>query len=484
MSVASSRNLVLGILLPLFLLAPSAAWLAQEAGEADEPSALAKAVAQLQEQALNGDGAYRFLEELTEKVGPRSAGSAGDKAAVAWARARLEALGFENVRTEPVTVPHWQRGTAFGEILDPFPRSVVLTALGGSVATPEGGLEAAVVRVASVQELKDLPAEAVAGKIVYFDGGRMPATRTGEGYGPAVLPRALGAYEAAPKGAAAVIIRSAGSSSHRFSHTGSMRPFEKGTQPIPAAALSNSDADQLSAQLDRGESVRFRLEINSRHLPDEPSANVIGEIVGREKPQEIVLLVAHLDSWDLGTGAIDDGAGCAIVTEAARLIAGLGERPRRTIRVVLTANEEFGLSGARAYAEAHAGTLDRHVAGLEADLGAGRVWAFASAVDEDRLGPVAQIAALLSPLDIPYAGNTARGGADLSPLRQHRVPVFDLRQDATLYFDYHHTADDTLDKVDPKELAHNVAAYATVAYAVAELEGDFGRGPVVEERRR
>lgn len=458
------------------------------AQEGAQEGASASAVETLQQQALEGDGAYVFVRDLVQQVGPRFAGSPGDKAAVAWAEKRLKELGFENVRKEPVTVPHWVRGEARGEIFlpgsdPPRGQEVVVAALGGSVATPEDGLRAPVIRVASLEALEEVPDSEVEGKIVFFDGGPMPRLRTGGGYRISVQPRALGAVRAAPKGAVAVLIRSAGTSEHRFAHTGGMR-YDDEVKKIPAASLSNADADTLSALIDEGAEPSFHLEIHSQRLPDETSYNVIGEAVGREKPEEIVLLVAHLDSWDLGVGAIDDGSGCAIVTEAARLIAGLPERPRRTIRVLLTANEEFGLSGARAYAEEHADEMDKHVAGLEADFGAGRVWSFASAVDPGRLGAVADIAAQLAPLDILYSGNTARGGADLSPLRPLRVPVFDLRQDGTLYFDYHHTLDDTLDKVDPDDLAQNVAAYATVAYLVAEAEEDFGRGPVVEARGR
>ena len=451
--------------------------------EPDVSQAMQKTVAQLQVQALAGEGALTFVRDLTVQVGPRFAGTAGDKAAVAWAEARLKALGFENVRKEAVQVPHWVRGEAQGAIVRPHPQPVVLAALGGSAPTPRAGIQASVVRVANLEALGELADEDVAGKIVFFDGGLMQRKRTGEGYGIAVRPRGMGAALAAPKGAVAVLIRSAGTSRHRFAHTGAMR-YPDDVKKIPAAALSNTDADTLSAQLDAGGDVVFHLEIHSQSLPEETSYNVIGEVVGREKPEEIVLLVAHLDSWDLGTGAIDDGAGCAIVTEAARLIAGLPQRPRRTVRVMLTANEEFGLSGARAYAKAHADEIEKHVAGLEADFGPGRVWAFRSAVDPSRLGAVAEIAGLLGPLDIAYGGNEARGGADLSPLRPLQLPVFDLIQDGTLYFDHHHTADDTFDKIVPEGLAQNVAAYATVAYLVAEMEGDLGRGPVVKERRR
>ncbi len=446
--------------------------------EAGEP--LAKAVESLQKQALAGDGALQTLHSLTTEVGPRPAGSAGDKAAVVWAAAKMKELGFDEVRLEAVSVPHWHRGRAHGEILAPFPQPVILEALGGSVATPPQGIEAQVLKVESLAALEALAAEQVAGKIVFFDGGKMPRARDGSGYRIAVAPRSQGAIKSAPKGAVAVLIRSAGTSRHRFAHTGAMR-YADDVKRIPAAALTNADADLLSAQLAPGGPVTFRLILETKELAEEISHNVIGEIRGREKPEEIVLLGAHLDSWDLGTGAIDDGAGCAIVLEAARLIGELPQAPRRTVRVVLFANEEFGLSGARAYAAAREGEMALHKGATEADFGAGRVWSFRAGVEESRRQDVERIAALLEPLGIEFGGLEAYGGADLSPMAPFRVPRFDLRQDGTLYFDYHHTADDTFDKIVPEDLAQNVAAYATWAYALAEFEGDLGRAPAPAE---
>ncbi len=448
------------------------------------PSEIQKTVSELQSRALEGGGAYEFVRDLTVQVGPRSAGSAGDRAAVEWALARLQALGFENVHREPVTVPHWVRGEARGRILAPYPQGVVLVAIGGSASTPPGGVEAEVLRVESVAALEDLDPDQVAGKIVYFDGGMMERARTGAGYSKSVLPRILGATTAGPMGAVAVLIRSAGTSNDRIGHTGAMRSYAEDGPRIPAAALSNPDADMLSAQLDSGEPVRFFLELSPRDLPPVTSFNVIGEIVGREKPEEIVLMVGHLDSWDLGTGAIDDGAGCAIVTEAARLVGELEQHPRRTLRVLLTANEEFGLSGARAYAAAHEDEMNLHVAAMESDFGAGRVWQFRSLLREGALGLAEEIHHFLEPLEIEAGGNEARGGADLSPLREFNVPFFDLSHDGTLYFDYHHTVNDTLDKIEPESIAQAVAAYATLAYLVADLEEGLGRAPVQPEGER
>jgi len=438
------------------------------------PALVAQATA-LREKALGDDRAWTFLEGLTVEVGPRFAGSPGDPRAVAWAVAALESMGLENVRAEPVTVPRWDRGSASGRLVSPFPQPVVLAALGGSVATPAGGLEAEVLRVESMDELGALGARYAEGKIVFIDEV-MERTRDGSGYGTAVAKRGGGASLAAERGAIALLIRSAGTSTSRIAHTGGMR-YRDDVRKIPAAALSNIDATLLAAQITRGEPVRFYLELNTRDLGTAASANVIGEVVGREFPDQVIVLAAHLDSWDLGTGAIDDGAGCAIVSAAAKLIAEMPERPRRTIRVLLAANEEFGLSGARAYGEKYADAMDQHVAGIEADFGAGRVWALRSRVQDDRLPWIADAVQLLAPLGIEYQGNEARGGADLRPLRQANVPVFDLAQDGSAYFDVHHTMEDTLDKVDPEALRQNVAAHAILAYVLAEQEGDLGRSP-------
>lgn len=469
--------------LALFALAAAAPLPAQDPSAAEEPAWRATA-AKVRDRALSEDQRavpWEILESLTTEVGPRFAGSPGDKAAVAWGLRTMEALGFEAVRAEPVTVPHWVRGRNEGEILAPFPQPMVLTALGGSVATPAGGLVAEVVRAGSLAELTELPDEAVAGKIVFLDQS-MERRRDGSGYGQTVGIRATGPVEAAKKGAVGVVIRSVGTGTHRFPHTGGTR-YDEAVPKIPAAALAIPDADLLAAQLERSAAdpevgpVRFRLVLETRTLPDEPSANVIGEVRGRELPDEIVLIGCHLDSWDLGTGAIDDGAGCAHVLTAGALLARLPEPPRRTVRVVLFANEELGLSGARAYAEAHADTLDDHVLAAESDFGAGRIWRFAVRADPQALPDAEALAEVLAPLGIEWDGNSARGGADLIPLRSARVPLADLTPDGTDYFDYHHTADDTLDKVDPDALAQASAAWAALTWWAAETDADLGRAP-------
>jgi len=272
----------------------------------------------------------------------------------------------------------------------------------------------------------------------------------------------------------AVVLRSIGTDSNRLPHTGALR-YDQGAPKIPAAALSAPDADLLAAELAGGKAVRFRLRLGARTLAPAESANMIGEIPGREKPEEIVLLGAHLDSWDLGTGAIDDGAGCAIVVEAARRIGELKTRPRRTLRVVLFANEELGLSGAEAYAKAHERELPRHVLALESDLGAGRVWRLESRVPVESMGWVRELDRLVFPIGAGSGTNQGDGGPDLGPLGRAGVPTVTLMQDATAYFDFHHTANDTLDKASARDLDYNVAAWAAVVYAAAELPGDFGR---------
>ena len=446
------------------------------------PASLVERAAALRQRALADAAAWEFVAALTTEVGPRFAGTPGDRRAVRWARDRLREMGFDNVRAEEVTVPKWFRGPAWGRIKAPWPQQVELVALGGSVGTPQQGIEAEVVAVEGLEELDGLAEAEAAGKIVFIDR-RMPRTRDGSGYGDTVPIRSHGAARAAAKGAVAVLIRSVGTSDDRLAHTGAMR-YEDGVAKIPAAALSNPDADLLAAELQSGQPVRFHLRLGCRSEGEATSANVLGEIVGGERPDEVVLLAAHLDSWDLGTGAIDDGAGCAIAAAAARLVGELEPKPRRTLRVWLTANEEFGLSGARAYGERYAEAMGLHVAAMEPDFGAGRVWQMRARLVDEALPVARDLARLLAPLGIEYGGNEAHGGADLRPLRTHRVPLFDLRQDGTHYFDVHHTANDTLDKIDPEALAQNVAAYAVAALVASEVDGPLGPAPELEERRQ
>jgi Zn-dependent M28 family amino/carboxypeptidase len=374
-------------------------------GPASAETVLAQTASNLRDIALDSSLAWDLLESLTVEVGPRFAGTPGDRAAVAWAEAKMRELGLENVRTEPVTVPRWARGEARGRIVAPYPQQTVLIALGGSVGTPEEGIEAEVVEVEDLEALEALADDVVTGKIVFFNK-RMERRRDGSSYGKAVVVRGHGPSAAARKGAVAVVIRSVGTGVHRFPHTGALR-YAEDAPKIPAAALAIPDADVLEAQIARGAPVRFHLFLGSRTLEDVESANVIGEVVGREIPDEIVLISGHLDSWDVGTGAIDDGVGCAISLGAAKLISELAKPPRRTVRVVLFANEEFGLSGARAYGEAHADELPSHQLAIESDFGAGRVWRFAASVQPDAMKAIESLARLLEPLAISYDPNGA-----------------------------------------------------------------------------
>ncbi len=439
------------------------------------PPDLVERATALRERALEGSKAFDFLCGLTSEVGPRFAGSAGDRRAVEWARKKLESLGFSNVRAEDVIVPCWVRGKAEGKITAPLRKQVDVVALGGSVGTPPGGIEGEVVMVADLEELSKLDRSDVSGRIVFFNK-RMRRTREGTGYGEVVPVRRHGAARAAPLGAKAVIIRPVATSRTPQGHTGTTH-YEDGIEKIPIASLSNPHADLIEDQLEKGKKVRFSLELGCRCLPDRKSANVIGEIPGREMSREVVLLAAHLDSWDLGAGALDDGAGCAIVTEAARLIGELDPAPRRTIRVLLAANEEFGVSGGLAYEDRYGCDAGLHVMAMEADFGAGRVWGMRSRVALKDLVIVKDLLTLLAPLGIGYSGNNTLGGTDILPLLRHRVPLIEMRHDATDYFDFYHSVNDTLDKVDPRDLAQSVAAYAVAALVAAEVEGGFARAP-------
>lgn len=436
------------------------------------PEDVKATAARLHEQALAGTRAFDIVRSLTVEVGPRPAGSKAYDAAVQWGVRKMQELGFRNVHTEKTTVPHWVRGEESGEILAPYPQPVHLAALGGSVGTPSAGIAAQVIEVPSLDAAAKLDPAQVKGKIVFYDN-RMRRTKDARGYGEAVPVRNDGASAAAKLGAVAVLIRSIGTDNNRTPHTGGLH-YKDGVEKIPAAALSSPDADLLAEEIAAGKPVTFRLKLGAHTEPNVETASVVGEIPGSEKPEEIVLLGAHLDSWDLGTGAIDDGAGCAIVMETARRIAELPRKPRRTIRVVLFANEEFGTSGARSYAEAHKDELARHVMAGESDLGSGRVWRISSRVDPAKLPVVADLAKLLG---VEQGGNDAGGGSDLGPMSPAHVPVISLSQDASEYFDWHHTANDTLDKIDRKDLDQNVAAWTAVAFAVADLPGDLGRAP-------
>ncbi|EPX64223.1 Aminopeptidase [Cystobacter fuscus DSM 2262] len=438
---------------------------------AQAPSGPSPQVAeQLIGAALTDGHAYARLAELADGIGPRLSGSEGADAAVRWAKRSFEADGVK-VWLEPVKVPHWVRGEGSARVLGSDTRreqKLAVLALGGSVATPPEGLTAEVVEVRSLEEVAAL-GDKVKGKVVFFNHS-MAETKD---YGPAAGLRTRGASVAAKAGAVGMLIRSLATASLRTPHTGALR-YDEGVPAIPAAAVSVEDGELLHRLLASGP-VKVELKLTCQTLPDADSFNVVAEVKGREKPREVVLLGAHLDSWDVGTGAHDDGAGVTMVMETARLLARLKPAPRRTVRVVLFMNEENGLRGGRAYAEAHAAELGEHVAALEMDSGGGKPL---GVVLRSGPGGDALVKPWLRPLEVLGAGVLLpgeAGGADISPLVPARVPFVGVRVDASRYFDVHHSEADTLDKVDPKDLAHSTAALAWVSYVLAEVPGVLPR---------
>lgn len=429
-------------------------------------------VAGLQSEALATDLAWDLLASLTSEVGPRMAGSEADARAVTWAVEKMHSLGFDRVWTEPVSFPRWRRNHESAQVLSPSRQGLVVTALGGSPST-NGPVEGEVVRFETVQDLEAASEEDVRGKIVFLSR-RMQKTRTGKGYGETVVNRSRGPFVAAQKGALALLIRSVGTDSDRLPHTGMMSGSEPGT-PVPSAALSNPDADNLMIMLSHTGPVRVRLDLDCGFDGEATSYNVVGEFDGSEDLDQRVLLGAHLDSWDLGTGAIDDAAGVALVLAAAKMVAELPERPRHGTRVVLYANEEQGVYGGKAYAKQHEGDLGSFLIGAESDLGADRIYRFKTRVLPQAAPVIDTLAAQLGKLGIVYeSGEPATGGADVGQMRKLGVPVIDLNQDASRYFDLHHTANDTLDKVNPANLGQNLAAWVTLLYVTANSTVAFG----------
>jgi carboxypeptidase Q len=419
---------------------------------------------------LKSSRAYDHLSHLTDQIGPRLSGSANAEKAVRWTTQQFRTWRID-VRNEPVMVPHWVRGEERGRLVS-HDQPLVLTALGGSVATPAKGITAEVIEVTSYEQLEQLGRAKVAGKIVYyhasFDMALVESGRAFEAYGKAVQFRGLGASRAAEYGAVAAVIRSVATASLRSPHTGSLRYDEKHPK-IPAAALSTEDGDLLHRLLARGERVRMHLTLTPRTLPDVQSANVIAEIRGSERPEEIVLIGGHLDSWDLGTGAIDNGSGCAMIMETMRAMKELGLKPKRTIRAVLYMNEENGLRGGRKYFEnvARREELHHHVAAIETDAGAATPTGFITTYEGKSLEDIERRAKSLNRIAPMSFHSSRHTGADTSPLVDAGVPGFGLVPDPRHYFDYHHSAADTLDKVDPKPLAQNTAALAGLAWVLA-----------------
>ena len=436
----------------------------------------------IQEAALSSDYAYRQVAHLSNNIGPRPSGSAQAAKAVEYVAGELKALGC-NVQLEKVMAPHWVRGEETGALIQ-FPgqapgttQKIVLCALGASVATPPDGIEAEVIVAKNFDELKSLPRASVAGKIVLFnypfDKQMAAEGRGGAAYGEAVVYRSKGPSAAARLGAVACLIRSVGGADYRIPHTG-QTDYESDTPKIPAAAVTAEDAD-LMADLTRQGPVRMKLVLTPQTLPDVESANVIGDVKGSEYPEQVIIVSGHLDSWDLGTGAIDDAAGIAVSMETANLIKKLHLKPKRTIRVVAWMNEENGLAGSKQYAKDHEKEWMNHFAAMETDGGADHPLGINIKGKPEVKKMLAPVAAILQGSGAGMLSLVEHCGADIEPMEKAGVPAFSPIQDSRFYFNYHHTAADTLDKVVPKQLAENAAVVAVLAYALANMEQPLPR---------
>jgi len=451
-----ARRLLFALLL---VVAPATVW--------TESDSVPSWVAQLRPDAERllaaataTDFAWKRLAELTDTFGHRLSGSSNIERAIRWAAATMKADGLENVRTEPVMVPRWVRGHESAEIVDPPRHSLEILGLGGTVATPPGGIEGEILPVTSFDDLRARQADA-RGRIVLFDVAYT-------NYSDTVAYRTGGARAAAAYGAIAVLVRSVGPTGLRTTHTGSVA-YTPDQKEIPAVAIAAEDAGRIVRLIAAGQKVKVRLVTSGVTHPDVQSANVIGEIRGRERPEEIVLLGAHIDSWDVGTGASDDGAGCVVTWEALRLMKSLGIRPRRTVRLVLWENEENGLRGATAYADRYQSHASKHVFALEADSGVFAPTALGFTGTEAARQMILKIGTLLSPLGLPEIGQGG-GGPDIAPIALvGDVPTMAYLGDPSRLFLIHHTSADTVERITPAELSKAAAAIAIVTYAVAEM---------------
>ena len=446
-----------------FLLTISAPAFAQTAS-IERYDSLAR---QIVKEALGSNKAYEMLRDLCTSTGHRLSGSPGAAMAVQWSRNKMEEYGFDNVRLEPVTVPHWVRGPVEeGFILHPSGKreKVSITALGGSIATPKSGVTAEVVEVKSFQDLHALGDKAK-GKIIFFN---RPMDRslafTFAAYGGAVDQRSAGAIEAAKAGAVAALVRSMTTRLDDKPHTGGMG-YVDSIRKVPAAAVSTIGAERLSKLLAEGKPVRLYLKLSAHTLPDVESANVVGELRGTEKPEEVVVIGGHLDSWDKGQGAHDDASGCVQAIEALRLLKTLGLKPKRTIRAVMFMNEENGLRGGTAYAEKER-PGEKHIAAIESDMGGFTPHGFGigDSTAHAKLVRWAPVFSFFAADRIQLGG----GGADISPLAHKGVPPMSLLVDTHRYFDFHHSDNDTYEAVNERELALGAAAMAIFSYIIAE----------------
>ena len=436
----------------------------------------------LEQAALTSDYAYKQVAHLANNIGPRLTGSAQAGKAVEYVASELKTIGCD-VQLEKVMVPHWVRAEEAAALVQ-FPgmaegttQKIIVTALGASVATPSDGITAEVIAVKNFDELKTLPREKVAGKIVLFDypfDKRMADEgRGGEAYGEAVVYRADGPSTAARQGAVACLIRSVGGADYRLPHTG-QTDYKADAPKIPAGAITAEDAEMIVDLVKQGP-VKMKLVLTPQTLPDVESANVIGDIKGSEHPEQVVIVSGHLDSWDLGTGAIDDGAGVAVSMETANLIRQLGLKPKRTIRVIAWMNEENGLRGSKQYAKDHENDWANHFAGIETDGGAGHPIGINICGKPEVKAMLKAVGAILQESGAGMLNLVERCGADIEPMEKAGVPTFAPIQDSRFYFNYHHTAADTLDKIVPKELAENSAVVAVLAYALANSEQSLAR---------
>ncbi|MEP7350399.1 MAG: M28 family peptidase [Sphingorhabdus sp.] len=432
--------------------------------------AIATPPSEMIDASMKDDVAWDIVEGLTTEIGPRQAGTEAEARARVWAVAKLKSLGLSNARIEEYRMPTWVRGEETAYVTAPFPQKLHVTALGNSGSTGASGLEAEVMYFPTLEALHAVPDNSLKGKIAFVSHA-MKATQDGSSYSAFGPARFVGPDIAARKGAAAIIIRSAGTDYHRNPHTGNTN-FEEGIKPIPAGALSIPDAENLERMFKRAKPVKMKLILTPKNIGMQTSGNVIADIKGSNPKLGMIIIACHLDSWDLGTGAIDDGAGCAIITAAALKLTQGDAQPKRTVRLLWAGAEEVGVWGGKDYGEKHAG--ENHALAMESDFGAGRIWAVDLNLPESAKPLKDRITSALSPLGVVPRPQVASGGADVGAIiAAQKLGVIDLQQDGTKYFDLHHTPDDTLDKIDRTELLQNVAAWEATLAFLANYEGEL-----------